>query len=173
MRIVLFLTIAVDNHSGEVWNTTLIIGVTSVLFVISRPGIYKNWALNVIEVLVYANLTILAILTDARLNNSNNLYTILCIGSVFLLFCGIVVYHILKKLSVTRRWGLMKVWLLDRRWPWMKKKQIRSLILPYVDPDNDENLSSSDSELDPILQNVQPVPSFDNYREPLIGTTSN
>ena len=170
VRIVLFLTIAVDNHSGELWNTTLIIGVTSVLFVISRPGIYKNWALNAIEVLVYANLTILAILTDA---NSNNLNTILCIGSMFLLFCGIVVYHILKKLSVTRRWGLMKVWLLDRRWPWMKRKQIRSLILPYVDPDNDEDLSSSDSELDPILHNAPPVAHYDQYREPLIGTTEN
>ena len=171
VRIVLFLAIAVDNHSG--WNTTLIIGVTSVLFVISRPGIYKNWALNIIEVLVYANLTILAILTDARLNNSKNLNTILCIGSMFLLFCGIVMYHILKKLSVTRRWGLMKVWLLDRKWPWMKRKQIRSLILPYVDPDNDEDLSSSDSELDPILHNAPPVVRYDQYREPLIGTIVN
>ncbi|CAI8034213.1 hypothetical protein GBAR_LOCUS19284, partial [Geodia barretti] len=93
---------------------------------------------------------------------------VVCVGSVFLLFCGIVVYHILKKLLVTRRWGLMKVWLLDRRWPWMKRKQIRSLILPYVDPDNDEDLSSSDSELDPILQNAPPVARYDEYREPLI-----
>ena len=55
----------------------------------------------------------------------------------------------------------------------MKKKQIRSLILPYVDPDNDEDLSSSDSELDPILQNVPPVARYDKYREPLIGTAVN
>ena len=52
----------------------------------------------------------------------------------------------------------------------MKRKQIRSLILPYVDPDNDEDLSSSDSELDPILQNAPPVARYDEYREPLIGT---
>ena len=172
VRIALFIIIAVDTHSGQLQNITLIIATTSVLFVITRPGIYKNWTLNIIEVFIYANLTVLAVGTayTARFNYSKNSIIVVCVGSVFLLFCGIVVYHILKKLSVTRRWGLMKVWLLDRRWPWMKKKQIRSLILPYVDPDNDEDLSSSDSELDPILQNAPPVARYDQYREPLIGT---
>ncbi|CAI8034210.1 hypothetical protein GBAR_LOCUS19284, partial [Geodia barretti] len=137
------------------------------------PGVYKSLALNVTEAFTYANLSLLAVGTtyDLRFNYTNNWPVIICVGSVFLLFCGIVVYHILKKLSVTRRWGLMKVWLLDRRWPWMKKKQIRSLILPYVDPDNYEDSSSSDSELDPILQNAPPVARYDEYREPLIGTT--
>ena len=46
----------------------------------------------------------------------------------------------------------MRVWLLDRKWPWMKRKPIRSLILPYIDPDSIDDLSTSDSELDPILQ---------------------
>ena len=175
VRIALFIIIAVDTHSGQLRNITLIIATTSVLFVTTRPGIYKNWALNVIEVFIYANLTVLAVGTayTAGFNHSNNSIIVVCVGSVYLLFCGIVVYHILKKLSVTRRWGLMKVWLLDRRWPWMKKKQIRSLVLPYVDPDNDEDLSSSDSELDPILQNAPPVARYDQYREPLIGTAVN
>ena len=53
----------------------------------------------------------------------------------------------------------------------MKRKPIRSLILPYVDPDNDEYLSSSEGELDPILHNAPPVARYDEYREPLIETS--
>ena len=173
VRIVLFLAIAVNTTKGEVLNLTLISVTSAVLLVLIQPGIYKSWALNITEAFTYANLSLLAAgtLYDLRFNYTNNSPTIICVGSMFLLFCGIVVYHILKKLSVTRRWGLIKVWLLDRRWPWMKRKQIRSLILPYVDPDNDEDLSSSDSELDPILHNAPPVARYDEYREPLIGTT--
>ena len=173
VRISLFISIAVNTSKGEALNLTLICTTTAILFVMIRPGIYKSWVLNLIEVFTYANLTLLAAGTiyDSWLKYGNYTPIIVCVGSMFLLFCGIVVYHILKKLSVTRRWGLMKVWLLDRRWPWMKRKQIRSLILPYVDPDNDEDLSSSDSELDPILHNAPPVARYDQYREPLIGTT--
>ena len=173
VRISLFISIAVNTSKGEALNLTLICTATAILFVMIRPGIYKSWVLNLIEVYTYANLTVLAAGTiyDSWLKYGNDTPIIVCVGSMFLLFCGIVVYHILKKLSVTQRWGLMKVWLLDRSWPWMKRKQIRSLILPYVDPDNDEDLSSSDSELDPILHNAPPVARYDQYREPLIGTT--
>ena len=173
VRIVLFITIAVNTSKGEILNLTLISTTTAILFVMIRLEIYKSWVLNLIEVYTYANLTALTAGTVyySWFKYSNNFSITLCVGSMFLLFCGIVVYHILKKLSVTRRWGLMKVWLCDRRWPWMKRKQIRSLILPYVDPDNDEDLSSSDSELDPILRNAPPVARYDQYREPLIGTT--
>ena len=173
VRIALFIAIAQNTSKGEALNLTLICTTTAILFVMIRPGIYKSWVLNLIEVFTYANLTVLAAGTiyDSWLKYGNDTSIIVCVGSMFLLFCGIVVYHILKKLSVTQRWGLMKVWLLDRKWPWMKRKQIRSLILPYVDPDNDEDLSSSDSELDPILHNAPPVARYDEYREPLIETT--
>ena len=80
-------------------------------------------------------------------------------------------YHIAKRTSETQRWRLMRVWLLDKKWPWMKRKPIRSLILPYIDPDSVDELSSSDNELDPILQNAPPVARYDEYREPLINTT--
>ena len=173
VRIVLFITIAVNTSKGDILNLTLISSAAAILLVLIQRGIYKSLALNIIEAFTYANISLLVAGTtyDLRFNYTNNFFIIVCVGSMFLLFCGIVVYHILKKLSVTRRWGLMKVWLLDRRWPWMKRKQIRSLILPYVDPDNDEDLSSSDSELDPILRNAPPVARYDQYREPLIGTT--
>ena len=168
VRIVLFVCIAATG--SPMANLTLIIATSSFLLFFMQQGIYKSRALNIIETFSLLNLIVFTALTS-YLKFKNEVPVMFCVGSMFLLFCGIVVYHILKKLSVTRRWGLMKVWLLDRRWPWMKKKQIRSLILPYVDPDNDEDLSSSDSELDPILQNAPPVARYDQYREPLIGTT--
>ena len=175
VRIVLFIAIAGNTSEGETLNLTLISATAAILLVLIQPGVYKSLALNVTEAFTYANLSLLATGTtyDLRFNYTNNWSVIICVGSMFLLFCGIVVYHVLKKLSVTRRWGLMKVWLLDRRWPWMKRKQIRSLILPYVDPDSDEDLSSSDSELDPILQNAPPLARYDEYREPLIETEKN
>ena len=173
VRILLFIAIAANTTKGEVLSLVLILTTTAVLFVFIQPGIYKWWPLNIVEAFTYANLSVLAAVTlyDLRFNYTNNVAINSCVGSMFLLFCGIIVYHILKKVSVTRRWGLMKVWLLDRRWPWMKRKPIRSLILPYVDPDNDEYLSSSEGELDPILHNAPPVARYDEYREPLIETT--
>ena len=173
MRIFLFVAIVLNTTKGEILNLSLISTTIAILFVLIRPGIYKSPALNFMEVFAYANLIVLVAGTayTAWHNYSKDATVILCIGSMFLLFCGVIVYHILKKMSVTRRWGLMKVWLLDRRWPWMKRKPIRSLILPYVDPDNDEYLSSSEGELDPILHNAPPVARYDEYREPLIETS--
>ena len=168
VRLVVFALLAIIRD--PISNLTLIGATTAMLPLFLQLGIYKNRLLTFIELFTYTNLTVFSIATAhiVTANYDNTAVVILCVGSVFLLFCGIVVYHILKKLSVTRRWGLMKVWLLDRRWPWMKRRQIRSLILPYVDPDNDEDLSSSDSELDPILQNAPPVARYDKYREPLM-----
>ena len=175
IRIGMFVAIATNVTKGEILNLTLIIATTSLLFVLVQPGIYKSWPLNITEAFTYANLTMLAAGTSycAWLDYSNNFTVIPCVGSMFLLFCGVVVYHILKRLSETQRWRLMRVSLLDRKWPWMKRKPIRSLILPYIDPDSIDDLSSSDSELDPILQNAPPVARYDEYREPLIETGHN
>ena len=175
VRILLFTGIAINTTKGPILNITLISSTTSFLFVLIQPGLYKHWALNIIEALTYANLNLLAAGTAYKMAFStynNDVPVILCIGSMFLLFCGIVVYHVLKKLSDTERGRLMKLWLLDMRCPWMKRKPIRSLILPYIDPDSVGDLSSSDddNELDPILRNAPPVARYDEYREPLIET---
>ena len=177
VRIALFIAIVTNTTKGPILNLTLISSTTSLLFVLIQPGIYKHWALNIIEAFTYANLTLLAAGTayTVKLNYSNDVPVILCIGSMFLLFCGVVVYHVLKKLSDTERGRLMKLWLLDMRCPWMRRKPIRSLILPYIDPDGVGDLSSSDddNELDPILRNAPPVARYDEYREPLIETERN
>ena len=177
VRILLFTGIAINTTKGPILNLTLISSTTSLLFVLIQPGLYKHWALNIIEAFTYANLTLLVAITayDVTLTYSKYVPVILCIGSMFLLFCGVVVYHVLKKLSDTERGRLMKLWLLDMRCPWMRRKPIRSLILPYIDPDSVGDLSSSDNdnELDPILRNAPPVARYDEYREPLIETECN
>ena len=166
IKIFLFVGIAFNTNNGEILNLTLIIATTSLFFVLTQPGIYKSWVLNMIEVFTYANLTVLAAFTGYTLtfNNKNDAVVITCIGSMFLLFCGVILYHVMMKLPVTQKWRL----LLDKKWPWMKRKPIRSLILPYIDPDNcdDVSSSSSDDELGPM----PPVARYDEYREPLIET---
>ena len=176
VRIALFIVIATNESKGPTLNLTLIIATTSLLLLLTQSGIYKSWALNIVEAFSYTNLIVLTAGTayDRVLCYGNDVPIIVCIGSMFLLFCGVVFYHVYKRLSGTRRFRIMKVWLLDKRWPWMKRKPIRSLVLPYIDPDNiDELSSSSDSELDPILQNAPPVARYDEYREPLVESENN
>ena len=174
IRIVLFVVIALNTSKGPILNFTLIIATTSLLFLLIQPGIYKKWTLNIMEAFTYFNLIVFVALTtyDFYFKYANKLPIIICIGSMFLLFCGVVVYHAYKKLSDTQRWRKVNVWLLQRRWPWMKQKPIRSLIL-HINPDIGDELSSSDSELDPILHNAPPVARYDEYREPLIETGEN
>ena len=173
MRLFLFVGIAVNKSKGPALNLSLITGVTAFLLLLMQPGIYKNWVLNIIEGFTFFNIIIFTAFTayDTELIYSNDYPILICVGSMFLLFCGVLGYHVFIKLSVTNKWRHMKVWLLDKKWPWMKRKPIRSLILPY-DPDNND-LSSSDDELDPILHNAPPVARYDQYREPLIETEEN
>ena len=169
VRIFLFVAIVTNTTNGHIFHLVLIIGTASLLFLLIQSGIYKMWILNKCEAFAFFNLIIFAALTtyDMTYAYRNDIPAILCVGSMFLLFCGVVIYHVYKIFSDTQWWGKMKVWLLDKRWPWMKRKPIRSLILNHSGVDE---LSSSDSELDPILANAPPVVRYDEYREPLIET---
>ena len=168
-RIMLFVGIATNVTKGPPLNFTMIATTVSLLVLFIQPGIYKKRSLNIIETFTYTNLLIFVALSayDMNFNYTNNKPIILCIGSMFLLFCGVVIYHVCMKISDTQWWGKMKVWLLDKRWPWMKRKPIRSLILNNSGIDE---LSGSDNELDPILADAPPVVRYDEYREPLVET---
>ena len=171
VRIVIFLGIVGDE--SPILNLTVTISIISLLLLLIQPGIYKTSALNIVEAFTYFNLIIFTALTTYNIrvgNNNNDIPLKICVGSMFLLFCGIVFYHVYKRLSDTQKFRIMKMWLLNKRWPWMKRKPIRSVILPYIDPDNIDELSSSDNELDPLLINAPPLARYDEYREPLIET---
>ena len=173
VRISLFVGVATNTTIGPILNLTLITVTASLLLLLIQPGLYKTWQLTAIEAFAYFNLIVFSVGTAYSIyyDHSKDTSVIICVGSMFLLFCGVVVYHVYKKLSDTQRWRKMKVWLLDKKWPWMRRKPIRSLILPHIDTDSD--LSSSDDELDPVLRNAPPVARFDQYREPLIETEEN
>ena len=173
VRIGLFIGFATNTSKGPILNITLIIATASLLLLLIQPGIYKKWQVSAVEAFTYFNLIIFTtgVVYVSTLHYGKDGSIKICVGSMFLLFCGVVVYHVYKKLSDTQRWRKMKVWLLDKKWPWMRRKPIRSLILPHIDTDSD--LSSSDDELDPVLRNAPPVARFDQYREPLIETSEN
>ena len=167
VRLTLFTAIAMNISKGALLNLSLIIATTSLLFVLTQPGIYKNWALNLVETFTYSNLTVLAACTAYCMRDDciKDVAVLTCVGSMFFLFCGVVTYHVSMKLFHPLQWRDIKVWLLDRRRPWIKRTQLRSVIPPYIDIDTDEESSSGD-EMDPI----PPVARYDEYREPLIET---
>ena len=173
LRIFLFLSVVINTSKGPILNLTVIIGTVSLLLILIQPGIYGKWQLGILEGYTYFNLigfsAGMAYVTAHDYDKDKSI--ILCVGSMFLVFCGVILYHMLKKLSNTQTWRKMKVWMLDKKWPWMKQKPIRSLILSNTG--NAGELSSSEDELDPILGNAPPVIRYDQYREPLIGTEDN
>ena len=170
VRIGLFIGFAMNTSRGPIVNLALVGGITSLLTLLIQPSIYRKWPLSVIEAFSYFNLIVYSFMTayTTHFQCDKTIPTLLCVGSMFLLFFGVVLYHVYKRLSDTQRFMIMKVWLLDKRWPWMKKKPIRSLVLPYIDPDNIDELTCS--ELDPLLMNAPPLARYDEYREPLIET---
>lgn len=171
MRISLFLWIASNTTKGPILNTALINTAAAILLLLNLLRIYKAWQHTAIEAFTYFNLIIfstgIAYINIKRY--SNFVCVFICVGSMFLLFCGVVINNMCKKFSGTTRWGEMKVWLLEKDWPWVKRTRIRPLILRYVTIDSS---SSSEDELDPILQNAPPVARYDCYREPLVETSS-
>ena len=170
VRIALFVAIATNTTKGPILNLTLINVTAAILFLyVCLCRIYKTWQLTAIEAFTYFNLVVFTMGTayEQTLHYHKFVTVLLCIGSMFLLFSGIVVYNVYKKIASTNSWGRLKVWLLEQEWPWVKRKQIRSLILPHAD-----DSSSSEDELDPVLYNAPPVKQYDQYREPLIETNS-
>ena len=176
VRISLFIAIVSNTTHGPILNLTLITVSVAVLIFINQAGVYRLWQLSVIESFAYLNLMVLSIgtayviFTQSNKRCTRTVILVLCVGSMFLLFCGIVVYNVSKMISLPQRWGVIRVWLLEKDWPWVKRKQIRSLL---IQGSNVDSSSSSDEEMDPILHNAPPVARFHEYREPLIETFSN
>ena len=172
VRIALFLSIAMNRIQSPIFNLTLIILSAAALFLINQPGVYKIWQLSTIESFAYFNLIALSIGTAYTNSNHHkdviqHIVIILSVGSMFFLFCGIVVYNVCKMMLLHQKFAVIRVWL-QKDWPWLRKRQIRSLIIQRSVIDS----SSTDDEMDPILHNAPQVARFDQYREALIGTYS-
>jgi predicted outer membrane repeat protein len=179
VRIFLFVAIASNVSKGPILNLTLVCTTASILFLLNQPGVYKTWFLSVIESFTYFNLVLFSIGTAYVLQQNSKDDTAgdypkektvcLCVGSMFLLFCGIVAWNLFHIVGGTDYWGQVKVWLQEKKWPWRKRKTVRPLVLRHSVTDSLSS-SSSEDELDPILQNAPPVARYDKLREPLVET---
>ena len=146
VRLTLFTAIAInDSTKGPAMNIMLVGVTASLLSLFIQVGIYRRVAITAIEAFTYSNLAIFCIGTAYSSKHDNTVFFILCIGSMFFLFCGVVVYHVLVKLSNTHKWEVMKAWLLEKRWPWMKKNHVIPLIFPDAETDTDDEVDVHDA----------------------------
>ena len=177
VRFFLFIAIACNTAKGPMLNLTLVCSIAAALLILSQCGVYKVRILCFLESFVYFNLILFSIGTAYVIQEksatkafyySNNKAVLVCVGSMFLLFCGIVAYNIKTILIQTRCWRNLKVWLLERQCVRRKKTPIKSLVLQHSVYDSSS--SSGDDEMDPILENAPPVARYDQFREPLVET---
>jgi hypothetical protein len=166
VRICLFLFLAMNK--APIGSLSVIGATASLLPLFLQSGIYISHHLTTIEVFTYSNLTVFCIATAyfTGFDYDNSPSILLCVGSIFLLFFGIVSCRVSVHLLITQKWQLVKVWLLDKRWPWIKRTPVRPLIIRSAD---DEEGSSSESEVDPLLHGAPPVARYDELREPCIN----
>ena len=174
VRFCLFIAIACNTTKGPVLNMTLVCGTVAILFLLSQVGVYKARLLSFLESLVYFNLILFSIVTVYVFQQrstphyySNDKGVLIFVGSMFLLFCGVVAFNIGTIVTNTQCWGKLKIWVLERQWIWKKRTPIKSLVLQHSVSDTS---SSSDDEMDPILENAPPVAHYDQLREPLVET---
>lgn len=179
VRIFMFIAIADNTTKGPVLNLSIVGCAAAILLILSKNGAYKSVAISIIESFIYLNLILFSIITAYQFQQKsagkqiiyepfdNNRAIILFVGSMLVLFCGVVVFNFLKMISATKYWGQCKIWARETFWHLKRRKPIKSLILHHSFSDSDS--SSSDGEMDP-LHNA-PLPArYDQLREPLVET---
>ena len=135
IRITLFIAIASNTTKGPILNLSLVCVTAAILLLLCQAGVYKAWPVSIIESFTYFNLIIfsmgmayvLQLTSKLTISHHKDRAVILCVGSMFLLFCGIVAYTIVRMLVSTVWWGRTKLWLQDKQWLFKKRKQIRPL----------------------------------------------
>ena len=176
LRIFMFIVFATNTTKGPVLNLTIIIGILSLLYFFGHPGIYRKKQLMVLEFFTYCNMIVLCLGTLYTLTKDykNTTTIVICVGSMLALFCGIILYHMYKKISVTQWWLRFIRWLLNKKKQITKRiKRKKFVIKLHHESSSSEELSSSENELDPLLRDAPPIARYDQYREPLITMSEN
>ena len=171
VRIVIFVAIATNTNKGPILNLTIVCVTAAVLFLLNQPGVYKATSLSYIESFTYLNLIVLSMGTAYVLQTphpNNDITLIICVGSVFVLFCGIVLFNITVLFLGTQFWRDLKM-SVQEKWRCRKKKQIRSLLL-HNSLSESSSSSSDEEEQNSLLLNAPPVARYDQLREPLVET---
>ena len=65
-------------------------------------GVYKNWLVSLLDCFFLINLGVLSLVTLYNRSNGGDQYAAVCVsvGSVFAVFCLVLLYHCLKKLGL-------------------------------------------------------------------------
>ena len=100
IRITLFIAIASNTTKGPILNLSLVCVTAAILLLLCQAGVYKAWPVSIIESFTYFNLIIfsmgmayvLQLTSKLTISHHKDRAVILCVGSMFLLFCGIVAY---------------------------------------------------------------------------------
>ena len=103
-RYILSLISSINALGNDVINLLAINILTFILLALlwQSGGVYKNWPLAVLDCFFLINLGILSLVTFYNKVYGNEQYATICasVGSVFAVFCLILLYHCLKKLGL-------------------------------------------------------------------------
>ena len=174
VRVILFGCFASNTTSMPAINLSLIIAVCSTLVLALQLKVYINKFLRLLESCIYLNL-ILFSTTAMALSERKQVETdyiriitaYVFVGSVLLLFLGILAYHFYMQVFGTQAIGHMAVWCQERRWCMQQITPIDPLPVPPRQESEGSEESDAENEMDSLAE----TNSVDvtQLREPLIG----
>ncbi len=141
----LFATLR-QEYTGVI--ITAICVFTFFLACIYPKGVYKKWALNVLEFLFFLNLTTVSVISSIKTSEQHNYVGDVSIGTAALLLLLIICYNSYKKISKTRRWMKIKATI--------KRKLIR----------NTNPADITVNETAPLIETVGETPPIIDFTAP-------
>lgn len=148
------------NSLGEPALNLLAVSLVSILMLavlLALHGVYRKWPIDVLEASFYTNLAVTASATFyTSQQNTRNQAVIgnLTVGIVFPKFTGIILYHIWKHTSLSKRLEELKACC--------KRNRSQSPHDSSCDSCLDDSIGMRLVELQPL------VLEFDHYREPVL-----
>ena len=160
VRIILFVSFAMNIFGDP--NVNLLISILACSYLLGLNlwifrGVYKKWALNVLESSFITNLGILSATTAYVLKSKGNqeAVTYTSVGISLLMFVGILVYHTYKQVVSSPKWRRLSLWLTEKTNP-------QRMLEPV---DHCEEIVSDTEE----MQTMPPVVRYNEDREPLLA----
>ena len=169
IRFVLFLISAVNALGNPSVNLLAIIATTIAILTlcnIFNTRVYKTWFLSVLETSFILNLAILSAASyHVRFTGGNqNVATFTSVGTAFVTFTGVVIYHSVQQIKGTRLWKSVYI-------RYMRQDYMRSGIpLTNVNSEHDGPPDAVFVSGSAPTQTVVAIHEYDQLREPLMAT---
>ena len=110
-RLIVVVTVAFNtNNNPEINLITIVVTTFILLAYASYMGVYKNWLHNALEIALLFNLGMLSFIMFYTLLTNGNIALTICTstGITFILFVMIVIYHIIQKVMLMRKFRNLK-----------------------------------------------------------------